>query len=61
MRIGFWRTQKEGLFTSHQVGLNDEQIKELKSLNVGDRLSLWLNETDGNSPNYTVKILKENQ
>lgn len=59
MRIGFWKTNRDRFFTSHQAGLNVEQIQELQKLKVGDRLAIWQNETDGNSPNMTLKILEE--
>lgn len=60
MRIGFWNTQKTNFFTSHQTGLNEDQIRELQALKVGDRLCLWQNmDKDGNSPSFTVKKLEE--
>lgn len=60
MRIGFWHTNRSFFFTSHQKGLNEDQIKQLKQLKVGDRLCLWVNnDKDGNSPDYTVKLLVE--
>lgn len=62
MRVGFWITKKNGFFTSHQTGLNQEQITQLQQLKVGDRLCLWKNEDkDGKSPEYVVKLLQENQ
>lgn len=61
MRIGFWETSRSYFFTAHQQGLNEEQIKALHSLKIGDRLCLWQNtDRDGNSPHFTVKLLEEN-
>ncbi len=59
MRIGFWPTQKEKFYTSHQSGLNAEQIAELQALKVGDRLAIWMNDMDGNSPKLSLKKLEE--
>lgn len=61
MRIGFWPTQREKFYTSHQSGLNKEQIEELHALKVGDRLALWMNEMDGNGPKLSLKKLEENK
>lgn len=60
MRIGFWSTNKPFFFTSHQRGLNEDQIAQLQQLKVGDRLCLWQNtDKDGNSPEYVIKLLLE--
>lgn len=60
MRIGFWKTSKPFFFASHQKGLIQEQIDQLKQLKVGDRLCLWQNnDKDGNSPDFVVKKLEE--
>lgn len=42
MNIGFWRTQKG--FISHKHGLDEEQVKYLQNLKVGDRLALFTND-----------------
>ena len=60
MRVGFWKTSKAFFFTSHQSGLNKDQIDQLQQLKEGDRLCLWQNtDKDGNSPDYVVKLIKE--
>ncbi len=59
MRIGFWPTQKDKFLTSHQSGLNKEQIEELQALKIGDRLAIWVNDQDGNSPKLSLKKLEE--
>ena len=62
MRIGMWKTSKPFFFASHQKGLIQEQIDELKTLKVGDRLCLWMNkDKDGNSPDFTIKTLEERE
>lgn len=61
MRIGFWATSKERFFVSHQKGLNAEQLEQIRSLKVGDRLCMWQEEVDGNGPNFVVKKLEENK
>lgn len=59
MRIGFWKTKREKFFTSHQTGINEDQLKEILTLKVGDRLAIWQNEVDGNGPSFTLKKLEE--
>lgn len=61
MAIGFWKTKREGFSTSHQRGLDEQQIKMLQSLHPGDRLGLWVNsdKTGENRPGFTLKVMVE--
>lgn len=60
MSIGFWKKSTEN-FLTHSEGLNEEQIKFLQSLKVGDRLILWNNDsTTKFTPNLTLKYWRRN-
>ena len=60
MKIGFWKTKKEGFFVSHNKGLNEEQIAGLQALKVGDKLKLWQNEeTVDKRSSYTLGKMED--
>jgi hypothetical protein len=55
MSIGFWEKESGHMF-SYGKGLSEEQVKELKSLKVGDRLILFKNDgSRPNSPHFSLK------
>ena len=55
-RIAFWGRDKNML--SHKDGLTAEDIANLQTLKVGDRLIIWDNKEkrSDRSPDYTLKV-----
>lgn len=61
LKIPFW-SKETGNLMGHSKGLTTEQVSYLKSLKPGDRLILWLNETqDTNRANYTLKVYQKRE
>ncbi len=44
MKLGFWKSANGKCYMSHQQGLSKEQISYLQSLQIGDRIVLFVNE-----------------
>lgn len=42
--IGLWRMKNERGYVSHARGLNEEQVKYLQNLKIGDRLVVFEND-----------------
>lgn len=59
LRAAFW-SKDTGNIMSHQQGLTPEQIQEIKQLEVGDRLIMWLTteKKNSSSPGYILKVYR---
>jgi hypothetical protein len=62
LNIAFW-LKNSGNACSHGQGLTEEQIKELRELEVGDRLILFKNKHEGETkPHFNLKVfISENK
>lgn len=60
MKIMFWKNKQSGNYLSHHNGLTEELVEQLKAVQPGDRLILWVNSKDRheNYPDFTLKIFK---
>lgn len=62
VRLAFWKKDKGNLL-SHKDGLSAEEVAELQTLKVGDRLIIWDNQDkrSDKSPDYTLKVFTPKQ
>ncbi len=44
MKLGFWKNTSGKCYMSHQQGLSKEQVSYLQSLQIGDRIVLFIND-----------------
>ena len=61
MAIGFWSSKYDDSYLGHAKGLTEEQIKELRELEVGDRLIMYINDDKANeySPDAKLKVFSK--